>query len=203
MPEKNDAGELSLQASKRCDNMFGVVFCTVSPQRRVTMVSENLSAHGMRRPRDDNDELPSIQKPGDGNQTLLILMAVGGIGLVLIGCLAVAGVGYFLAFNNSTQAKLAGAWKGRWTVHGQQMDSLYTFRRDGSFREESFNMQGIRLNIADGRWHLRNGEIEIDWDNGGFENATARWIDNNTIEYRIVEHNDMGQIGLTTTFRRQ
>ena len=149
------------------------------------------------------DELDIRKKDGPTTTTVFVLLAAGGIGLMLIVlCLGVAIVS-FVGARDATAAKLPGSWKGRWVLHGQVFDSTYTFKKDGSFREESFDLQGRRINVAGGRWHVRNGEIEIDWDQGGFEIATAHWIDDNTMNYHIVDHNDLAQIGITTAFKRQ
>jgi len=149
------------------------------------------------------DELSIRKKDGPTNTTLFVVLVAGGIGLMLIVlCLGVAIVS-FVGARDATAAKLPGSWKGRWVLHGQVFDSTYTFKKDGSFREESFDLHGRRINVAGGRWHVRNGEIEIDWDQGGFEIATAHWIDDNTMNYHIVDHNDLAQIGITTAFKRQ
>jgi hypothetical protein len=81
------------------------------------------------------------------------------------------------------------------------LDVTYTFNSDGTFREETI-IAG-RANLADGRWRYQNGEIEINWNRGTFEKATATWIDNNTMDYRIVDRTQAMQKGLKTTFRRQ
>ena len=59
------------------------------------------------------------------------------------------------------------------------------------------------MNVASGRWQFRNGRLEIFFDSGGFEVADIVLMDNNTINYRIVNHAERAQIGLGTTFRRQ
>jgi hypothetical protein len=159
-----------------------------------------------REPEDDDevDELSIRKKDRPTNTILFVMLAAGGIGLMLIVlCLGVAIVSFVVPARDATAAKLPGSWKGRWELRGQVFDSIYTFKKDGSFREESFDLQGRRINVADGRWHFRNGEIEIDWDQGGFEIATAHWIDDNTMNYHIVDHNDVAQIGITTAFKRQ
>jgi hypothetical protein len=157
-----------------------------------------------RRPRFDDDEYPSIEKPPSSARGVLIVLGVLGVCLVLVLCLVGAVVFVRLSSSDAIAAKAEGTWKCRWTVHNMELESLYTFRRDGTFREESFDMQGNRINIADARWRVRNdGQIEINWQGGGLEIATVRFRDDNTMEYRITEHNDVTQINLTTVFRRQ
>ena len=156
--------------------------------------------------RDDDDDFdPSIiRKPTDGRKTLLLVLLAGAIGLGLIVCLAgVVIVAIFVSRDNSTAEKLPGSWKARWDIGGAQFDSIYTFKKDGTFREVAFDLQGRQMNISDGRWRFRNGEIEIDWNNGGFERAIATWVDDTTLTYRIVNHSQAIQIGLVTTFKRQ
>jgi hypothetical protein len=165
-----------------------------------------MAAERKRGPDDDEDfDKLDIRKKGSASKTtVFVLLAAGGIGLMLIAvCLGVGNVSFFVGARDATAAKLPGSWKGRWVLHGQVFDSIYTFKKDGSFREESFDLQGRRINVAGGRWHFRNGAIEIDWDQGGFEIATAHWIDDNTMNYHIVNHNDLAQIGITTAFKRQ
>jgi hypothetical protein len=153
---------------------------------------------------EDLDKLDIRKKGSSSNTILFVLVAGSGIALVLIAvCLGGGIVSFIVGARDATAAKLPGSWNGRWVLHGQVFDSTYTFKKDGSFREESFDLQGRRINVADGRWHFRNGEIEIDWDQGGFEIATAHWIDDNTMNYHIVDHNDLAQIGITTAFKRQ
>jgi hypothetical protein len=164
-----------------------------------------MAAEKKRGPDDEDlDKLDIRKKNSSRNTILFVLVAGGGIALVLIGvCFGTGIVSFIVGAHDATAAKLPGSWKGRWILHGQVFDSTYTFQKDGSFREESFDLQGRRINVADGRWHFRNGEIEIDWDQGGFEIATAHWIDDNTMNYHIVDHNDLAQIGITTAFKRQ
>jgi hypothetical protein len=159
-----------------------------------------------REPEDDDevDELSIRKKDGPTNTTLFVVLVAGGIGLMLIVlCIGVGIVLFVVGARDATAAKLPGSWKGRWALGGQVFDSTYTFKKDGSFREESFDLQGRRINVSGGRWHFRNGAIEIDWDQGGFEIATAHWIDDNTMNYHIVDHSDVAQIGITTAFKRQ
>jgi hypothetical protein len=156
-----------------------------------------------RQPRFDDDEYPSIEKPAGGAWTAGAVLAGAGIFLVLVLCVIGVIVGIRLTAGDSIAGKVEGTWKGRWTVHNQPLESVYTFRRDGTFREESFDLQGNRVNVAEARWRVRNGQIEIDWQNGGFEIAVVRILDANTLDYRIVDHNDVTQIGLSTTFKRQ
>ncbi len=134
-----------------------------------------------------------------------MLLAVGGVGGLLLVCLLACGIGAAVAFLGAdpTAARLPGSWKGRFILGFAPLDVVYTFNKDGTFHEESFNAFGRRVNVADGRWRYRERQIEIDWDRGGFERATATWVDENAMDYRIVDHSQAVQIGLTTTFRRQ
>ena len=158
-----------------------------------------------RRYDDDDDEidLSSIQKK-PRNHTLILVLA-GGIVLVLLTCLA--GVGGFAimsrANSGSQPDEFVGSWKARWTIGADTFDSTYTFNKNGSFREASFDLQGRLRNVSEGRWRVRNGQVEINWNNGSFEHATATHVDPRTINYRIVNHTDQAQLGLVVTLRRQ
>jgi uncharacterized SAM-binding protein YcdF (DUF218 family) len=159
---------------------------------------------GSRRRDDDDYDRPVRKKRREKNTTLLILLAVGGVGLLLLLCMFAIGVGVLMFRDREpAPAHLPGSWKGRFVLGGVARDHVYTFHRNGNFREEAFDLRGNRVNVADGQWHFRNGEIEIDWNNGSFENGTPHWVNANTMEYRIVDHSDFTQIGLSTTFRRQ
>jgi hypothetical protein len=154
--------------------------------------------------RDGFDDLPARRKNG-GKTMLPVWLAVGGLGLLMLMCtsgIVVLGVAAVLP-KDSHPDEFVGSWKGRFFLRGQQLDIIYTFDKAGGFREEDFNLQGARVNATGGTWRFDNGEIEIDFDNGVFEAATATFIDNNTINYRIVDHDDQAQIGTGTTFRRQ
>lgn len=152
---------------------------------------------------DDDFELPSIKKTGGGNLPL-ILLASGGVVLVLFACLVGAVIVVAVATpGDPMETKLLGSWKGRFVLDGRPLDFVFTFNKDGSLRQDCFDLQGRLLDVSGGRWSVRNGEVEIVWQGGGRERATAHWPDNNTIHYRIVDHTEVAQIGLTTTFRRQ
>jgi len=167
------------------------------------MAPEDARSGGRSRYDDDDDELP-IRKKGGGNNTVLVILAVGGISLVLLACILAGTIAAILAVSaDATAAKIPGSWKARFDLPGLAIVSTYTFKKNGDFREEAFTPEGQFLHIADGRWQIRDGEIQIDWDNGSFERAVPTWIDDNTMEYRIVDHSDVVQIGLVTTFRRQ
>lgn len=163
-------------------------------------------AHGVRPRYDDDDDLDvSVKrKQARSNTTLFVMLGAGALGFIFfavvvgIASLAVLGV-----FGKPVEEKIVGSWKGRLERGGVASDHIYTFRKDGTFREEAFNLQGVRINVADGFWAFHDGEVEIDWHDGGFEDAVVRFIDDNTIEYRIVDHNDVGQIGTVMTFKRQ
>lgn len=152
---------------------------------------------------DYDDEFdPPIRKKA-GNNTLLWVL-LGGGALLLFTCFLGVGIFAVVSLSGGTQPdEFVGAWKGRWTVGGETFDSIYTFNKDGTFREQSFDLQGRPRTVFDGRWQFRNGRIEINWHNGSFEYATASHVDGRTINYRIVNHAERQQVGLTTTLRRQ
>jgi hypothetical protein len=151
---------------------------------------------------DDFDDLP-IEKPG-GN-TGLVVLAVLAIIVLLLACLiggTVAGVLVWQA--NSTPAKLVGSWKGRARLGALDVDVIYTFNKDGTFHQDAIAINGRALPAAHGRWQWRDDQVDISWDRiGGFERATVTWVDSDTMNYRIVGHSDVGQIGMTTRFQRR
>lgn len=151
---------------------------------------------------DDDDEDRHIRKKGANP---LVMLAVGAGGGLLLICLLGCGIGAVIALlpRDDTAEKLPGSWKGRFVLARIQLDVAYIFNKDGSFRQESFDRFGRRVNVADGRWRYRDGRVEIDWNNGTFERATVAFLDDNTMTYVIVDHSQGIQVGLTTTFRRQ
>ena len=177
---------------------------------------------------DDDDEYGEMsirKKPNQGNSTLLIVVVVGLIGLTLLICIGSVAVIAILdqhdqheqpaikppmraipaqAIGQDPEAlKLIGAWKGRMVLRGMDREHLYTFRKDGTLREDVFDLRGGPVGASEARWAFRNGKIEIDWGGGGIEIAIARWLDANSFEYTILDHTDIAQNGLVMTFRRQ
>lgn len=152
---------------------------------------------------DENFDL-DIRKKGGGVGPLLWVLG-GGIALVLLFCVVAGGVGLFVGFMNrdSRPDQFVGAWRGQFVLRGQVLDTIYTFNKDGSLQEDSFDLQGRRIQGGIGRWRVRNGEVEIDWNQGGLEIATAKFVNANTMEYRIIQHTDAAQIGMGTTFRKK
>ena len=158
---------------------------------------------------DDEFDRPVRKKAGDFT---LLWVLLGGGALLLLTCVMWGGVigvitqggGSQPPLSDGTQpAKFVGAWKGRWKVGGKTFDSVYFFNKDGSFREQVFDLRGRPLRTNDGQWQFRNRQIEIDWDNGEFEHATVTHANDGTMHYRIVNHTDRQQVGLTSTLRRQ
>jgi hypothetical protein len=158
----------------------------------------------MARRRDKDDDDVSIRKKS--SNTLLILLAVGGVGLVLLMCVTAIGIGVAVALlRDDTASKLPGSWKGRFQIGNVALDTVYTFNADGTFREQTtvpFG-RGVRVEVTDGRWQFRDGKVEINWNRGTVEKAVVVFTDPNTMNYRIVEHTDIIQVGASTTFRRQ
>lgn len=154
-----------------------------------------------RRTYDDDVDLDISIKPESSTHVrwlvavvvVMLLLFVAGVGIVAVVVLT----------RESTEQKLPGAWKGQFNFAGERIDSVYTFQENGNFREESFNLLTNQNNVSTGRWHANGQDIQIDWDNGGFEDAHITWIDDNTIEYHIVAHNDARQIGSKTKFQRK
>jgi hypothetical protein len=158
-----------------------------------------------RRPReyDDDDDL-DIRKPEKGNGKWLMWLAIVAVGIVLVA--GVTGGAILIvrsAAGDATAAKLPGSWKGQFAFPGQPpIDAVYVFERGGGFRQESLTALG-QVEVVRGRWRVSLGEIVIDWDNGAIERATVTWTNDQTMEYKIVEHDDVVQIGSVTTMRRQ
>lgn len=161
-----------------------------------------MGSAGRRRYDDDDDDRSTENEGGKGP---LIGFAIGGAALLLMMCVCGGTVvGVVMYTRGGTQPdQFVGAWKGRFILHGQPTDVIYRFDKSGRLHEENFDVQGRSLGVTGGRWRVRNGRMEIDFDTGGQEIADAVFTDKNTIDYRIVSHTDFAQIGIGTTFRRQ
>jgi hypothetical protein len=160
-------------------------------------------AMASKRRRDEGDDPLSIRKKGP-SRGVFIGLAVAGVAVVLLTCMCGVGIGVGVWMHrDATAAKLPGSWKGRFVLVGQPFDVVYTFNKDGSFRQDMFNGFGQRLPQVGGRWRMENGAVVINWDNGSFEKATVHWLDDRTMDYRIVDHTDRLQIDTATTFKRQ
>ena len=103
-----------------------------------------------RRPDEDDDPL-SIRKKGP-SRGMLIGVAVVGVAVVLLTCTCGVGIGVGVWMQrDSTAAKLPGSWRGRFVLAGQPLDVTYTFNKDGSFRQDMFNMFGQKMPPVGGR----------------------------------------------------
>jgi hypothetical protein len=103
--------------------------------------------------------------------------------------------------------KLVGSWKFRTQsvfAPGGEFDTVITFNKDGTYRDEVFDLQGRSGGAGTGRWKLRDGEIEKSYDAGMFQRATLTWIDNDTISLRTVETRPQNPVlmGKTLQLRR-
>jgi hypothetical protein len=180
----------------------------------------NVTAAKMR-PDDYDDEYGELsirKKPAKTSTALFVLLICGVLAVGLFSCMAGAVMVVMEEHDRPIPpqavllqemdlgpeaAKLIGSWKGRLALRGMDRNHVYIFRKNGTLREEVFDLRGVRGNASEARWQFVNGQIIIDWPGGGREIATARWIDANTMEYRILDHTDVAQNGVAMTFRRQ
>ena len=144
----------------------------------------------------------SLHRPSRGRVIATVVALVLG-GLVALACLIAVIIGVMNATQSSTREQLIGSWKGRWVVGADTFDSIYTFNRDGSFVEDTFDIFGRPLRRSPGRWRMQNGEVEIRWANGGGVEHAAPRINGDTLNYRIVNHTDARQVGLVVNMQRQ
>jgi hypothetical protein len=154
----------------------------------------------------DDDDIDQLirrkKKTGASSGALVVIGIITAV--LLLACLLGVGIVAVISLTQGTQPdEFVGSWKARWTFGGMDFNSIYTFNKDGTLREEQFDLQGNPRDISDARWCFRNGQIEIDWENGSWDHATVRHIDAKTMDYRIVDHTDQIQIGVGVTFRRQ
>jgi tRNA A-37 threonylcarbamoyl transferase component Bud32 len=100
--------------------------------------------------------------------------------------------------------KLVGKWKGRVrNPFGQEFDWVDTYKKDGSCRSEVFDLQGRSGPVSTGRWKYRDDDIYVDFDSGGSRRDKVTWIDNDTIELRLVESRPPNPGQQTVRYRRQ
>jgi hypothetical protein len=148
---------------------------------------------------DDLDER-SVAK---NHKPLIIGLGIGGAAMLLTCICGIGVIGVVFFARGSQPDQFVGTWKGRFMLHGQPTDVIYRLDKSGDFHDEQFDLFGRRQLASGGRWCVRNGRVVIDFDLGGTEVAEAVFVDNNTINYRIISHTDATQVGLQTVFRRQ
>jgi hypothetical protein len=166
-------------------------------------------APGKRRRYDDDDFFDApIKKKGSNRTVLLVGLLVGGAVLAAT-CTCGSGIALLVFAYQAEQPagsqpeEFIGSWKGRFLLHGEQRDVVYTFEKSGKWSEVEFTPAGQRVSDGSGRWAFQHGQVTINFNGGASETANAIFRDRNTIDYLIVRHDDGTQIGTRTTFRRQ
>src|SRR5207253_6347475 len=101
----------------------------------------------------DDDDFADLRKKRDAGNTWFILLAAGGVGAVLLLCLVGVVVGVLFSISQSSSAKLAGSWKGQFVLPGEKIDAVYTFNRDGTFREDDI-VNGQKVRTSAGHWEF-------------------------------------------------
>ena len=147
----------------------------------------------------------SENAPAEKNKRLVYWILGGGFGcttlaVCLVGVIVIAAI---VLFSDSQPTKLTGSWKGRFNFDGRPEDIVYILEKNGTFRQESYKLDGRKHHETTGRWGVHGSEIKITFGGGDVERAAITWIDDNAFTYRIVDQDDQRQIGLTTTFKRQ
>jgi hypothetical protein len=162
---------------------------------------------------DGNDSFDASIKKKGSNSTLLLIslvtLVVGG-GVLAATCTCGLGIAFLVYVYQAKQPdgsqpdEFIGSWKGRFLLHGEQLDVVYTFEKSGKLSESQFTPAGHRVSSSSGRWAFQNGQITINFNGGTSETANAVLKNRNTMmDYLIVRHDDRTQIGTRTTFRRQ
>ena len=150
----------------------------------------------------DDDDFADIRQKREAGERRFVLLTAAGVGLLLLVILVVIVGGILYAFSESTATRVTGVWSGQFVLPNEKINAIYTFNKDGTFREDDV-VDGRKVRTSTGRWEVRDGRVEIEWDHGGFECAIPSWIDDNTMEWHIVDHNDQVQIGSKTLMRRK
>jgi hypothetical protein len=138
------------------------------------------------------------------NQLLYWILG-GGFGCSTLGICLVAAIviGAITLFGDPQPTRFTGSWKGRFNFTSGPEDIVYILKKDGTFRQESYTLDGRKHHETTGRWGVRGSEMKITFGGGDSERAAVAWIDDNSFTYKITAQEDEGQIGLTTTFKRQ
>ena len=141
----------------------------------------------------------------DKKSQLLYWILGGGVGCSILGICLIGAIviGAMAIFGDPQPSKFVGTWKGRFDLNGGPNDIVYILNKDGTFRQESYTLEGRKHYETHGRWGVRGSEMKISFDGGDVERAAIAWIDDNTFTYRITDQSRKDQIGLTTTFKRQ
>jgi hypothetical protein len=140
-----------------------------------------------------------------GRNPLLYWLIGGGFGCSILGICLIGAViiGAMALFGDSQPTKFTGSWKGRFNLNTGPEDIVYILEKNGTFRQESYKLDGRKHYQTEGRWGVRGSEMKITFGGGDIERAAIAWIDGNSFTYKIVDQEDKRQIGLTTTFKRQ
>ena len=149
-----------------------------------------------------DDRLSIKKKPGDYARPIMIVVAVLVIGVSLVVCLVGAAIlGTIVANSNRPPPSCPDRGVASSTSPDGK-STAYTHSRMTALCVKCPWMlrpaQCFRRQLG-----VRNGEVHITWNRGGHEVATVHWLNNNTMDYRIVDHTDVVQIGIGTTFQRQ
>jgi hypothetical protein len=138
------------------------------------------------------------------NQLLYWILG-GGFGCSILGICLVGAIviGAMALFGDPQPTKFTGSWKGRFNLNTGPEDIVYILEKDGTFRQESYLLDGRKHYETKGRWGVRSSEMKITFGGGDVERAAVAWIGDNSFTYRITAQEDERQIGLTTTFKRQ
>ena len=143
----------------------------------------------------EDDELLSVIRPRPERRRLWLGVAAALVLLVIIAVSA-------LVIHSGASVELDGSWRGKFVFVQFDIPCTYEFRPDGTFVDEHVDPATGALVQAPGRYRVSGAEVTIQWQNGGFERARVRETGPDNIEYTIVAHSDIDQVGAKATFVR-
>jgi uncharacterized integral membrane protein len=181
-------------------NGEGVSERVVGRGERVSHVTHSYASRQGEKPApserlDEDDELPSVERQGPEPRRLWLRLAAALLLLVIVAVVA-------LMNHTSTSVELAGSWRSKFVFVQFDVPCTYEFRPDGTFVDEHVDPATGLLVRFPGRYRVSGAEVTIQWQNGGFERAHVRATGPDTIEYTIVAHSDVGQVGAKANFVR-
>lgn len=144
---------------------------------------------------DEDDELPALGRRRPERRWLGWRGAAALVLLVLVA--VVAWVIY-----TSPRVEVAGSWRGKFEFVQFDVPCTYEFRPDGTFVDEHVDPATGILGRFPGQYRVSGTYVTIQWLNGGFERAHVRATGLDSIEYTIVAHSDLDQVGAKVTFTR-
>src|SRR5438270_431691 len=110
-----------------------------------------MAADKRRRRYDNDDSFDAPTKKKGSNRTVLVVSLFAGGAFLAMTCMCGLGISLlYFAYqakqpDGSQPEEFIGSWKGRFHLHGEQRDVVYTFESSGKWSEAQFTPAGQRV----------------------------------------------------------